>query len=147
MVANSKYEGEASVTNSGTVEAYSLGASSAGLAAIVQYGTATVDNSGGVYVGGAGVSVGIVAGSKYYSSNATITNSGTIESTSYYADAIGAAATGGYADVSNSGDVTVNATLRQRAFKRKAITTRASAIRKRDRYRTGRAATQPAWQQ
>ena len=70
--------GDADITNSGTISAYSYDSTAAGVFARADYGTASVDNSG------------------------------TISTEAYYGDAFGVLARGGYVEVSNSGDISAN---------------------------------------
>ncbi|HSD15826.1 MAG TPA: hypothetical protein VLC71_01015 [Thermomonas sp.] len=78
------YSGDVTVSTSGTIDAYSYSNAALGVFARADYGTATVDNSGAISAYSYyGVAYGVLARGEYSS----VSNSGDIEASAYYAAA------------------------------------------------------------
>jgi len=94
------YAGDVDVSNSGAIDAYSYDNAALGIFARADYGTATVDNSGSISAYSYyGVAYGVLARGEYSS----VSNSGDIEASGYYA-AAGIIATSYYGTaVTNTG--------------------------------------------
>ena len=94
------YAGDVNVANGGTIDAYSYTGAALGVFARADYGTATVDNSGAISAYSYyGVAYGVLARGEYSS----VSNSGDIEASGYYA-AAGIIATSYYGtSVANTG--------------------------------------------
>ena len=87
------FYGNATVNNTGHIEAYSLTDDAVGVSVLSVYGDAVVDNSGSIAAGGYGLAYGVVAYSVF--GTASVTNSGSITATSTLFDtAMGVAASG-----------------------------------------------------
>ena len=103
-------QGDVHVDNDGTIAGYAYG-QSAGVFGIAGAGNVSVDNSGTIdVVSGGNVAVGVFARADY--GTASVTNSGDITASNfggYYTgySAYGVFARGAYAEVANSGSITV----------------------------------------
>lgn len=102
----SSVQGDVSVDNSGDIST-TVSGQSVGIFGVSSYGDVDVSSSGSIYAYSYNTTAaGVFARADY--GTASVDNSGLIDAESYYGAAFGVLARGGYVEVGNSGDISVN---------------------------------------